>query len=112
MKRPECPPPPDSPMLRRLAELGWIEERNIVFDCVSTFGRLDQLPALDASRDAGVAGPPPGTCHRATRWIGPLRSRLGQSQRGLRWVFHRHRSSARTGRGTGTRRSLLPLPMT
>ena len=44
--RPECPSPPDSPMLRRLAELGWIERRNIVFDCVSTFGRLDQLPAL------------------------------------------------------------------
>src|SRR5215831_12381036 len=54
--RPECPSPPDSPMLRRLAELGWIEGRNIVFDCVSTFGRLDQLPALDASRDAGFAG--------------------------------------------------------
>ena len=44
--RPECPTPPDSPMLRRLGELGWIEGRNIVFDCVSTFGRLDQLPAL------------------------------------------------------------------
>src|SRR5262245_48947321 len=44
--RPECPPPPDSPMLRRLAELGWIEGRHFVFDRVSTFGRLDQLPAL------------------------------------------------------------------
>ena len=42
----ECPPPPDSPILRRLAELGWIEGQNLVFDCVSTLGRLDQLPAL------------------------------------------------------------------
>jgi len=46
---PECPPPPDSSILRRLAELGWIEGRSIVFDCVSTLGRLDQLPALPAN---------------------------------------------------------------
>ena len=39
-------PTAGSSILRRLAELGWIEGRNIVFDCVSTLGRLDQLPAL------------------------------------------------------------------
>jgi len=43
---PECPLPADSPIPRRLAELGWIQGRDFVFDCVSTFGRLDQLPAL------------------------------------------------------------------
>jgi putative tryptophan/tyrosine transport system substrate-binding protein len=30
----------------RLAELGWIEGRNLVIDCVSAAGRMDQLPAL------------------------------------------------------------------
>jgi ABC-type uncharacterized transport system substrate-binding protein len=33
-------------MRRRLAELGWIAEQNIVFDCVSTVGRIDQAPTL------------------------------------------------------------------
>jgi putative ABC transport system substrate-binding protein len=41
----QCPPPPN-PTRRRLAELGWIEGQTVVFDCVSTVGRLDQLPAL------------------------------------------------------------------
>jgi putative tryptophan/tyrosine transport system substrate-binding protein len=43
---PVCPPPPDNPASRRLAELGWIEGRNYVIDCVSTVGHLDQLSAL------------------------------------------------------------------
>jgi putative ABC transport system substrate-binding protein len=41
-----CPIPSDTPIPRRLAELGWIEGRNFVFDCISTVGRLDQLEAL------------------------------------------------------------------
>jgi hypothetical protein len=41
-----CPLPPDTPIARRLAELGWVDGRNFVFDCVSTVGRLDQVPAL------------------------------------------------------------------
>jgi ABC-type uncharacterized transport system substrate-binding protein len=45
----ECPAPlfrSDSPASRRLAELGWIEGRNFVVECVSTVGHLDQIPAL------------------------------------------------------------------
>jgi putative ABC transport system substrate-binding protein len=41
-----CPITQDWIMHRRLAELGWVEGRNFVFDCVSIVGRLDQLPAL------------------------------------------------------------------
>jgi putative ABC transport system substrate-binding protein len=41
-----CPLPSDHPIRRRLAELGWIAEQNIVFDCVSTVGRIDQGPAI------------------------------------------------------------------
>src|SRR5262245_59141219 len=41
-----CPLKPDVPFIRRLGELGWIEGRNFVFDCVSVVGRIDQVPAL------------------------------------------------------------------
>jgi putative ABC transport system substrate-binding protein len=41
----QCPVPPN-PVRRRLVELGWIEGQTVVTDCVSTAGRLDQLPAL------------------------------------------------------------------
>jgi len=41
-----CRKPPDLLATRRLAELGWIEGRDFVVDCVSTIGRLDQLSAL------------------------------------------------------------------
>ena len=41
-----CPLNPDSLTVRRLVELGWVEGQNFVLDCVSTVGRLDQLPAL------------------------------------------------------------------
>src|SRR5262245_59814599 len=41
-----CPITPDNPIRRRLAELGWIEGRNFVFECVSAIGHLDQIPAL------------------------------------------------------------------
>ena len=34
------------PWFARLSELGWIEGQTIVFDCVSTVGRLDQVAAL------------------------------------------------------------------
>src|SRR5208283_4491343 len=37
--------------------------------------------------------------------------RLGNSQRRLRWVRHKQLRSSRTGCGSGTSRSLLPLPM-
>ena len=33
-----CPIPPDSPLTRRLTELGWIEGQNLVFECVSAVG--------------------------------------------------------------------------
>src|SRR5262249_5985948 len=39
-------PQPNSPVARRLGELGWIEGRTIAFDCVSTVGGLDQVPVL------------------------------------------------------------------
>src|SRR5215831_8201751 len=41
-----CSPQPNNSIVRRLGELGWIEGQTIVFDCASTAGRLDQLPAL------------------------------------------------------------------
>jgi putative ABC transport system substrate-binding protein len=41
-----CPLQPDSVVVRRLAELGWVEGQNFVFECVSAVGRLEQLPAL------------------------------------------------------------------
>src|ERR1700751_4325116 len=44
--------------------------------------------------------------------IGALPRRLGNSQRGLRWVRHRWPSSSSTGCGSGVSRSLLPLPTT
>ena len=57
-----CPIPTYTPITRRLAELGWIEGRNFVFDCVSTVDHLDQLPALarelvSRSPDVIMAGP-------------------------------------------------------
>ena len=42
----QCPLPPGDILVRRLGELGWIEEQNFVFDCVSAVGRLDQAPVL------------------------------------------------------------------
>jgi len=41
-----CPLQPDNKVVRRLAELGWVEGRNFVFDCVSTVDRLEQVPEL------------------------------------------------------------------
>jgi putative ABC transport system substrate-binding protein len=41
-----CPLAQDHPTRRRLAELGWVEGQTFVFECVSTVGRLDQIPAL------------------------------------------------------------------
>src|SRR5262245_34777555 len=41
-----CPLQPDNAVVRRLGELGWVERRNFVFDCVSAVGRIDQVPAL------------------------------------------------------------------
>src|SRR5262249_40061491 len=46
----------------------------------------------------------------AWRVIGPSPLALGQSQRRLACAFHSRRNSARTGSGSGTERSLLPLP--
>jgi putative ABC transport system substrate-binding protein len=41
-----CPLKPDNLIVRRLAELGWVEGQIFVFDCVSTVDSLDQVPAL------------------------------------------------------------------
>jgi putative ABC transport system substrate-binding protein len=41
-----CPLQPDNLVVRRLAELGWVEGQNFVFECVSAVDRLDQVPAL------------------------------------------------------------------
>ena len=62
-----CPLQPDNPLVRRLAELGWVEGQNLVFECVSAvgqYGHLDQLAALArelVSRrpDVLTAGPVP-----------------------------------------------------
>ena len=48
----------------------------------------------------------------AERVVGPTPHWLGHSQRLSPWVFQSCRSSASTGAGKGTARSLLPLPMT
>jgi putative ABC transport system substrate-binding protein len=36
----------NNPISRRLTELGWIQEQNYIFECVSVLGRLGQLPEL------------------------------------------------------------------
>jgi putative tryptophan/tyrosine transport system substrate-binding protein len=41
-----CPLKPDNLVVRGLGKLGWIEGQNIVFDCVSAVGRIDQVPSL------------------------------------------------------------------
>jgi putative tryptophan/tyrosine transport system substrate-binding protein len=41
-----CPISSNWATTRRLAELGWVEGQNFDFECVSTVGRLEQLPAL------------------------------------------------------------------
>ena len=54
----------------------------------------------------------PGRCGTEHCWLtGLVPTRLGNSQRGLRCVRQRRRRSSRTGCGSGTRRSLSPLPM-
>src|SRR5215472_8971026 len=63
----ECPLAPDNPIPRRLAELGWVEGQNFVFECVSAvghYGHAEQLAALArelVSRrpDVLTAGPIP-----------------------------------------------------
>jgi len=41
-----CPLQPDNLIIRRLAELDWVEGHNFNFEGVSAFGRFDQVPAL------------------------------------------------------------------
>jgi putative ABC transport system substrate-binding protein len=41
-----CPLKPDSSLVRRLGELGWIGGQNFVLNCVSAVDHLDQVPAL------------------------------------------------------------------
>jgi putative tryptophan/tyrosine transport system substrate-binding protein len=44
-----CPVATDSPFSRRLAELGWVEGKNFIYDCVFPVGgRLDQVEQLAA----------------------------------------------------------------
>ena len=57
-----CPPPSNNPASRRLAELGWIAGQNVVLECVSTVGHLDDVKTLArdlVSRhpDVLIAGP-------------------------------------------------------
>jgi putative ABC transport system substrate-binding protein len=57
-----CPLRRDNPAVRALDELGWIEGKNFVFECVSSVDREDQVPALArelVSRrpDVLIAGP-------------------------------------------------------
>src|SRR5262249_30203193 len=57
-----CPPARESPLIRGLADHGWVEGRNLVFDCVSTIDRLDQVPTLareliSRRPDVLIAGP-------------------------------------------------------
>jgi putative ABC transport system substrate-binding protein len=44
--RSACPLEPDNPLASLLSELGWVEGRNMAFECVSAVGRLDEVPAL------------------------------------------------------------------
>ena len=85
------------------ARLGALLEKTC---CVA----VAQSVGIDWSLDAGGAG---GETERAPECLltGPAPLRSGVSQRGLRWVSHRRRSLTRIGSGSGTRRSLLPLPM-
>jgi putative ABC transport system substrate-binding protein len=39
----DCPP---TPLVKSLAALGWVEGRNIHFDCLSAFGRFSDLSAI------------------------------------------------------------------
>src|SRR5262245_54848611 len=41
-----CPLQPDNPIVRRLVELGWVDGQNLVFECVSAVGHVDQVSAL------------------------------------------------------------------
>jgi len=41
-----CQTAPNKLIRSRLAELGWFEGRNFVFECASAVGRLDQVPEL------------------------------------------------------------------
>jgi putative ABC transport system substrate-binding protein len=43
-----CPVSAENPARRRLAELGWVEGKNFVYDCVSTAGRLEKIDQLAA----------------------------------------------------------------
>src|SRR5271165_3439704 len=64
-------------------------------------------PPLDAAATAVEA-----KVSDSTRLLsGASPCRLGNSQRRLRWVRHKQLRSSRTGCGSGTSRSLLPLPM-
>jgi putative ABC transport system substrate-binding protein len=40
--------PAGAAWINRLAELGWVEGRTLIRDCVLTYGRLEQAPALAA----------------------------------------------------------------
>ena len=45
------------------------------------------------------------------RPTGPVATRVGNSQRGLAWIFQSRRRLNSIGSGSGTSRSLLPLPI-
>jgi len=65
-----CPVTADSPSRRRLAELGWVEGKNFVYDCVSTVGRLEKIEQLAAelvARHPDVIGANPVPFVRALK---------------------------------------------
>ena len=45
-------PGPNNPLtpffVGHLAELGWVEGKNVIYDCISAYGRFEQAPALAA----------------------------------------------------------------
>jgi len=65
-----CPVPADSPSRRRLVELGWVEGKNFVYDCVSAVGRLEKIEQLAAelvARHPDVIGANPVPFVRALK---------------------------------------------
>jgi putative tryptophan/tyrosine transport system substrate-binding protein len=65
-----CPVTADSPSRRRLAELGWVEGKNFVYDCVSAVGRLEKIEQLAAelvARHPDVIGANPVPFVRALK---------------------------------------------
>src|SRR5215471_5437047 len=91
-----CPLQPDNLAVRRLAELGWIEGQNIVFDCVSRCVQVRICLGMV------MAIPPRGAITGAhPMW----RSFREQSRRHLRSLPHGH-ATGPSGQQRGPRSAL------